>query len=193
MSTPDDHADRTALVDALPDERPVGVLRHDLVRWRRWSPPGDRWRHVHERPGSTSVTSHTSFGRRGCLISKRLPTSMPGPSSATIRSTDAVHSGQRSTSAKTSHTIGAGASISTLLSVIMYQMVHQSGTPGKIGQGHGPLVRAGIGQAVHRRMSPPWPSIAEPGMTRSRHGSSRSAAKAGEVGPSDQAGTMAGS
>ena len=40
------------------------------------------------------------------------------------RSTDAVHSGQRSTSAKTSHTTDAGASISTLLSVIMYQMVH---------------------------------------------------------------------
>ena len=60
------------------------------------------------------------------MISKRLPTSMPGPSRATTRSTDAVHSGQRSTSAKTSQTIAAGASISMLLSVIMYQMVHHS-------------------------------------------------------------------
>ena len=87
-------------------------------------PPGDRCRHVHEAPGSTSVTSQTSFGIRGCLISKRFPTSMPAPSRATTRSTDAVHSGQRSTSAKTSQTTAAGASISMLLSVIMYQMVH---------------------------------------------------------------------
>jgi len=43
------------------------------------------------------------------------------------------------------------------------------------------------------RTSPPPPSIAVPGRTRSRHGSSRSAANAGDVGPSFQAGTIAGS
>src|SRR4249919_3375276 len=98
--------------------------------------PMDRWRQVHERPGSTSVTSHTTFGRRGCSIAKRWPTSMAGPSSGTTRSTDAVHSGQRSTSANTSQTIGAGAPISTLLSVIMYQMVQQSGPADKVRSGH---------------------------------------------------------
>ncbi len=41
-----------------------------------------------------------------------------------MRSIDAVHSDQRSTSVKTSHTTDAGASISMLPSVIMYQMVH---------------------------------------------------------------------
>ena len=81
--------------------------------------PRDRWRQVHERPGSSSVTSHTTFGRRGCAIAKRWPTSMAAPSSGTTRSTDAVHSGQRSTSANTSQTIAAGAPISTLLSVII--------------------------------------------------------------------------
>ena len=58
-----------------------GALRRPPRATRSVVPPGDRWRHVHETPGSTSVTSHTSFGRRGCLISKRWPTSMPGPSS----------------------------------------------------------------------------------------------------------------
>ena len=76
----DGHADRPPLVDALADERAVGPC--GTTSWEASVvPPGDRWRHVHETPGSTSVTSHTSFGRRGCLISKRLPTSMPGPSS----------------------------------------------------------------------------------------------------------------
>src|SRR5690349_21239052 len=89
-------------------------------------PPGDRCTHVHPAPGTSSVTSHTSFGIRGCLISNRLPTARPGPSSATSRVTEAVHSGQRSTSLKTSHTTAAGASISTPLSVIMYQMVHRT-------------------------------------------------------------------
>ena len=91
--------------------------------------PASCWRHVHEMPGSTSVTSQTSVGIRGCLISNRLPTSIPGPSRATMRSIDAVHSDQRSTSVNTSHTTDAGASISMLLSVIMYQMVHNRGRP----------------------------------------------------------------
>ena len=62
---------------------------------------------------------------RGCLISNRLPTAMPGPSRATRLVTEAVHSGQRSTSLKTSQTTVAGASMSTPQSVIMYQTVHE--------------------------------------------------------------------
>ena len=53
--------------------------------------------------------------------------------------------------------------------------------------------RAAPDQDVQVRTSPPPPSIAVPGRRRSRHGSSRSAAKAGDVGPSFQAGTIAGS
>src|SRR5262245_53894337 len=48
-------------------------------------------------------------------------------------------------------------------------------------------------QEVQVSVSPTPPSIAVPGMTRSRHGSSRSAANAGDVGPSSHAGTIAGS
>src|SRR5215510_7541938 len=88
-------------------------------------PPGERCTQVHDEPGLNSVTSHTSFGMRGCLISKRLPTARPGPSSATIRVTDAVHSCHRSTSLNTSQTTWAGASIASPQSVIMYQMVHE--------------------------------------------------------------------
>ena len=73
------------------------------------------------------MTSQTSFGIRGCLISNRLPTAMPGPSRATRLVTEAVHSGQRSTSLKTSQTTVAGASMSTPQSVIMYQTVHELG------------------------------------------------------------------
>ena len=60
----------------------------------------------------------------GCLIENRLPTAKLDPSRPTSEVTEAVHSGQCSTSLKTSHTSCAGASISTLSSVIMYQMVH---------------------------------------------------------------------
>src|ERR1700742_2630690 len=96
-----------------------------MMSWRATViPPGERCTQVHDEPGVSSVTSQTSFGIRGCLISNRLPTASPGPSSATSRVTDAVHSGQRSTSLNTSQTTPAGASISTPLSVIMYQMVH---------------------------------------------------------------------
>src|SRR3954465_8486523 len=98
-----------------------------MTSWRATvRPPGERCTQVHEAPGVNSVTSHTSFGIRGCLISNRLPTARPGPSSAASRVTDAVHSGQRSTSLNTSQTMLAGASISTPQSVIMYQMVHDS-------------------------------------------------------------------
>src|SRR4051794_27998842 len=85
--------------------------------------PGVRCHHVHPTPGSTSVTTHTSLGISGCLISNRRPTSMAGPSSAVIRSTEAVQSDHCSTQVKTSQTTLAGASISMLLSVFMYQMV----------------------------------------------------------------------
>src|SRR3954449_523759 len=88
-------------------------------------PPGEVCTQVHETPGVTSVTFHTSLGILGCLISNRLPTARPGPSRATRRVTEAVHSGQRSTALNTSHTSETGASISTPLSVSMYQMVHQ--------------------------------------------------------------------
>ena len=49
------------------------------------------------------------------------------------------------------------------------------------------------GHARQLSTSPPPPIMAEPGMSRSRHGSSRSAANAGEVGPPDQGGMIAGS
>ena len=42
-----------------------------------------------------------------------------------MASIDAVHSDQRSTSTKTSHTTAAGASISMVPRVIMYQMVQK--------------------------------------------------------------------
>src|SRR5262249_61878245 len=96
-----------------------------MTSWRATvTPPGERCIHVQDEPGVSSVISQTNFGIRGCLISNRLPTASPGPSSATSLVTDAVHSDQRSTSLNTSHTTPAGASISTPLSVIMYQMVH---------------------------------------------------------------------
>ena len=76
-------------------------------------------------PWSISVTFQTSFDMPGCLIENRLPTARLAPSFPTSDVTDAVHSGQCSTSLKTSHTNCAGASISTLSSVIMYQMVHE--------------------------------------------------------------------
>src|SRR4051812_4992557 len=88
-------------------------------------PPGERCSHVHDLPSSSAVTSHTSLGRRGCLISNRLPIARPGPSSAFSLVTEAVQSGQRSTSEKTFHTSGAEASISMAQSVIMYQMVQE--------------------------------------------------------------------
>ncbi len=81
----------------------------------------------------TSVTSQTNFGMRGSLISNRFPTAMPGPSSATSRVTEAVHSGHRSTSLKTSQTTMEGASISMPHSVIMYQMVHEWRLRGTLG------------------------------------------------------------
>ena len=46
--------------------------------------------------------------------------------------------------------------------------------------------------AGRRNTSPPPPSIAVPGSTQSRHGSSRISANAVDVGPLDHAGTMAG-
>ena len=75
----------------------------------------DRW---------LSVTVQTSLGSRGCLISNRRPIASCAPSRPRNRVTDAVQFGQCSTSVKTSHTRSAGASISTLLELIMYQMVH---------------------------------------------------------------------
>src|SRR5947209_14965208 len=91
------------------------------------SAPGARCTHVQDRPGSISVTFQASAPIPGCLITNRLPTPRPVPSRPTSDVTDAVHSGQRSTSLNTSHTSCAGASISMLSSVIMYQMVHEAG------------------------------------------------------------------
>src|SRR5262249_3660191 len=86
--------------------------------------PTDFCVHAHDRPVSTDVTVHTSLGNLGWMISNRRPGSSPSPSRAVSRVTEAVHSGHRSTSENTSHTTPGGASISMLLSVIMYQMVH---------------------------------------------------------------------
>src|SRR5262249_32087894 len=80
---------------------------------------------VQDEPGSISVTFQTSFAMPGCLIANRLPTARAGPSSPTREVTEAVQSGQCSTSLKTSHTSCGGASISTLSSLNMYQMVHR--------------------------------------------------------------------
>ena len=52
---------------------------------------------------------------------------------------------------------------------------------------------AALAQARQLSTSPPPPIIIEPGMSRSRHGSRRSAANAGEVGPSFHGGMIAGS
>ncbi|EUA90540.1 hypothetical protein I551_2967 [Mycobacterium ulcerans str. Harvey] len=60
------------------------------------------------------MTFQTSLVILGCLIANRLPTARPGPSSAASEVTEAVHSGQRSTSLKTAQTVSGGASISTL-------------------------------------------------------------------------------
>ena len=50
-----------------------------MTSWRATvKPPGERCTHVHEHPGVSSVTSHTNFGIRGCLISNRLPTARLG-------------------------------------------------------------------------------------------------------------------
>ena len=65
----------------------------------RVRPPGEPCRQVHEAPGSSSEISQTSRGSRGCLIAKRFPIASSGPSSASMRVIDAVHSGHRSTSA----------------------------------------------------------------------------------------------
>src|SRR5882672_1010223 len=88
--------------------------------------PGERCTHVQDEPGSISVTCQTSFCMPGCLIANRLPTARAGPSCPTRDVTEAVHSGQCSTSLKTSHTSCGGASISMLSSLNMYQMVHQT-------------------------------------------------------------------
>ena len=88
-------------------------------------PPAERCSHVQDVPSLSCVTCHTSFGSRGCLISNRFPTARPGPSSALRLVTDAVHSGQRSTSENTSQTNVEGASMAMALSVNMYQMVQE--------------------------------------------------------------------
>src|SRR5262245_7062112 len=106
-----------------------------MTSWRATvKPPGERCTQVHDAPGATSVTAQISFGMRGCLISNRLPTARSGPSRATSRVTEAVQSGQRSTSLNTSQTTSAGASISTPQSVIMYQMVHDYGKRDQSGR-----------------------------------------------------------
>src|SRR5580693_7824240 len=86
--------------------------------------PGERCTQVQEEPGSISVTFQISFCMPGCLIANRLPTASVGPSCPTRDVTDAVQSGQCSTSLKTSHTNCGSVSISILSSVNMYQMVH---------------------------------------------------------------------
>ena len=89
-------------------------------------PPGERCSHVHDLPSSSAVTSHTSLGSRGCLISNRFPTARPGPSSAFRLVTDAVHSGQRShVGEDVPDQRFAEASMSMAQSVIMYQMVQE--------------------------------------------------------------------
>src|SRR6185437_3433903 len=88
--------------------------------------PGDRCTQVQDDPASISVTFHTSFDMPGCLIENCLPTARLAPSRPTREVTDSVQSGQCSTSLNTCHTNGAGASISMLSSVNMYQMVHRS-------------------------------------------------------------------
>src|SRR5262245_49398526 len=78
--------------------------------------PSDRLSQVHDRPGSTVVTSHTTLGKRGCLIANWLPTAISGPSRATALWTEAVQSDQWATSRYTAQTVAAGATISALLS-----------------------------------------------------------------------------
>src|ERR1700759_4904270 len=88
--------------------------------------PGDRCTQVHDEPESNSVTFQTSFAIPGCLIENCLPTAKSEPSWPSNEVTDSVQSGQCSTSLKIFHTNCAGASIATLSSVIMYQMVHEN-------------------------------------------------------------------
>ena len=58
--------------------------------------PGDLDTHVHDAPGSTSVTSQTSLGNRGCLIRTRVPRATPVPAITLTSVIDSVQSGHRS-------------------------------------------------------------------------------------------------
>ena len=71
--------------------------RGDHVASRRDDPRSAR-HPGKERSGTSSVTSHTAVGRRGCLTRAREPTRNGPSSSRSTLVTLRVHSGQRSTS-----------------------------------------------------------------------------------------------
>jgi hypothetical protein len=71
---------------------------------------------VKDSPGANSVTVHVVVGSLGWRMRTRDPTRRSPSSRRRTELTDAVHSGQRSTSHMTSHTRGAGAAIATTLS-----------------------------------------------------------------------------
>ncbi len=60
--------------------------------------PGTFDAQLNTSPGVDSVTSHTSPGIPGCLTRARLPTPKSPVSRRSTADTEAVHSGQRSTS-----------------------------------------------------------------------------------------------
>src|SRR5207253_4850448 len=81
--------------------------------------------HSKKCPGSSAVTRQTSGGSFGCLIRAQLPTaSSPGSSRRTLV-TEAVHSGQRSTSAMIDQTRSGGASTLIERSILIPQSFHQ--------------------------------------------------------------------
>ena len=63
------------------------------------------------RPGTNSATRQTAVGAPFAAMRKRRPSASGPASSGATRRTDAAHSGQRSTPASTSHTVGGGASM----------------------------------------------------------------------------------
>ena len=87
--------------------------------------PGERVVHVHDVPGASAVTDHTSDGKRGCLIRARdVGAERPGRRASSTEVTEAVHVGQRSTSLYTAQTASIGASMVISSCTIMNQMVH---------------------------------------------------------------------
>ena len=120
---PDESAERAALVELLAHQGATARLGDDIV-------PGGHQRAgraLHPGPGRARVDigdRPNQLRHAGLLDREPSSDSEGGPSRPTSDVTDAVQSGQCSTSLKTSQTSCAGASISMLSSLNMYQMVH---------------------------------------------------------------------
>src|SRR5688500_1978622 len=99
--------------------------------------PGPRADQLKERPSTSSVTTQTAFGSRGCFTSYRLPSAIAvgAPSSARTDSMESVHVGQDSTSTSTAHTRSGAAATSTVSLTCTW-------SPCQTGHSAGPLRRA---------------------------------------------------